>query len=359
MKQKSKRVLVLALAALFVIPFVLYNCESDDPVEKPEVKHKLLVNNIKNGDRFTFTDELTIEMTSEAPFKDFKIISNNKTLQEKPAVEGDFSVKIKASELGLGKQIVVFQYVNEEGKQKSDSRKILILSDITPEELKVKEIASFPHRSKSYTQGLEFYKGNLFEGTGQYKESIIAKVDVNTGELLKSEALNPDYFGEGITIFNDKLYQITWQKRKCIIRDPETLEQIGNEMEYFGEGWGLTHDSTHLIMSNGSNEITFRNPETLVEEKSIKVVDNDREINNLNELEYINGFIYANVYQTPFIVKIDPKTGKVLAHIDASNLDLKKNMGADVLNGIAHNNKTGKTYLTGKYWDKLYEVTFE
>lgn len=358
MKEKSRRILVLVLAALFVIPFVLYNCEGE-PKEDPKPKTKLEVTNIKNGDKFKFTDEITIDLNAQAAYSDFKLISNNKTLQEQAKVDGQFTIKLKAEELGLGKQIIVFQYTNEEGKKKSDSRKILVLSEISPEKLSIKEVASFPHRIKSYTQGLEFYNGNLYEGTGQYKESLIAKVDLNTGELIKSIDLNKEYFGEGITFFNDKLYQITWQKRKCIIRDPETLEQIGNEMEYFGEGWGLTHDSTHLIMSNGSNEITFRNPETLVEEKSIKVVDNEQEINNLNELEYINGYIYANVYQTPYIVKIDPSSGKVLAHIDATDLDLKKNLNADVLNGIAYNPKTGKTYLTGKYWDKLYEVEFK
>ena len=161
--------------------------------------------------------------------------------------------------------------------------------------------------------------------------------------------------GEGITILGDKLYQLTWQEQKCFVYNKSTL-QIEKDMPYIGEGWGLCNDGTSLIMSNGSERITFRNPETFEIERTIEVYTNQGAVTNLNELEYIDGLIYANVWMTNKVAIIDPLNGKVLAELDATTLVNAGKGNGDVLNGIAQDPKSKKLYMTGKNWMKLFEV---
>jgi glutamine cyclotransferase len=217
---------------------------------------------------------------------------------------------------------------------------------------------SYPHEKSSYTQGLEFYKGKLYEGTGQKSQSILGEVDLNTGKILRKIDLATDYFGEGITILNDTIYQITWSEKTCFVYDLNF--NIIKQFSYEGEGWGLCNDGTYLIMSNGSSEIVWRNRHTFEIVKRIYIFNDETEIDNLNELELINGKLYVNVYQEDRIIAVDPATGKVLEDIDCSGISKDgRTPGTDVLNGIAYNPETGKTYITGKWWPKLYEVKFE
>ncbi|GBE30791.1 MAG TPA: glutaminyl-peptide cyclotransferase [Bacteroidetes bacterium] len=218
-------------------------------------------------------------------------------------------------------------------------------------------INSYPHDYTAYTQGLVIHDGQLFEGTGRYGKSSLRKVDLETGEVLNKIDLTSNRFGEGIAIFNSRIYQLTWRAGEAYVYDLDSFERIG-QFHYSGEGWGITHDGEHLITSDGSANLTIRDPETFSVESTIPVWDTNGSVNGLNELEYIDGFIYANLYPTDLIARIDPISGEVKAWLYLEGLlDAESPDGrAEVLNGIAYDSATGKMYLTGKYWPRLYEV---
>lgn len=218
----------------------------------------------------------------------------------------------------------------------------------------------FPHDVTSYTQGLFFYKGQLYETAGQYGESSLRKVDLSTGKVLKRVNFPRTYFIEGSCVIADRLYILTWQEKTCFVYDVNTFEKIG-QTRYQGEGWGLTTDGKSLIMSDGTSTIRFRDPDTFAEQRSITVTLNGKKVNYLNELEYIKGEIWANVYTSNIIVRIDPKTGIVNSIINCTGL-LPKSLqkpDTDVLNGIAYNEKDGSIYLTGKNWPRLYKISLK
>ena len=249
---------------------------------------------------------------------------------------------------------------NVKGVKNSDDRHLRVLSDITPEQLTAKIVDTYRHDVSSYTQGLEFYKGRLFEGTGQFGKSKVSEVTLD-GEPVEgfSQTLNGAYFGEGITIHDDLLYQLTWKKGKCFVYSLDGSIQILDDFDFIGqEGWGLCNDGEFLIMSDGTERITFRNPKNFQIQKTIDVYNDRGPMTQLNELEYIDGKIYANVYQTNLVVAIDPESGKVLEQINCDALYAAGRGNGEVLNGIAFNSETGKTYLTGKNWKYLFEVEF-
>ena len=231
-----------------------------------------------------------------------------------------------------------------------------------PAQLSFTMLNAYPHDTSSFTQGLMYYKGVLYESTGNPDNALnngswIGPVEITTGQKTKKVTLNAPFFGEGITILNDKVYQITWQNSKCFVYDKKTMV-LKNEFTYAGQGWGLCNDGQSIIMSDGSERITFRDPKSFQATKVIEVYDNVGPRAYLNELEYIDGKIYANVYQTGTVLVIEPTTGRVLQEIDANELIVRGKGTGDVLNGIAHNKLTNKTYMTGKYWAKTFEVQF-
>jgi glutamine cyclotransferase len=217
---------------------------------------------------------------------------------------------------------------------------------------------TWPHDRRAYTQGLIFLDGILWESTGQYGSSSLRKVELKTGKVIKQIAVPPKYFAEGMTVFHDKVFQLTWQEHKGFIYDPATFEKQ-SEFDYTGEGWGLTHDGQSLIMSDGTNQIRFLDPSTLRTTRTISVYDQaGAPVEKLNELEYIDGEIYANIWQTDHIVRIEPKSGKILGWIDLTGL-LKTNDRSgeeDVLNGIAYDPAGKRLFVTGKMWPKLFEI---
>lgn len=219
-------------------------------------------------------------------------------------------------------------------------------------------VNSYPHDSAAFTQGLLIQDGVLYESTGLNGKSSLRKDDLKTGRVLKKLDVPADYFAEGLADFKGKLYQLTWQAQKGFIYDPNTFKKLG-EFAYTGEGWGLTHDGTSLILSDGSNQIRFIDPTTFKVTRTINVVDSGgHPQTQLNELEYIKGEIYANIWQTDYIVRIDPKTGHLLGWIDLSGLltgPTHDNPDA-VLNGIAYDAAADKLYVTGKLWPKLFEI---
>lgn len=230
---------------------------------------------------------------------------------------------------------------------------------VTPREPKgwaVSVKAEYPHDPEAFTQGLAFYAGQLYESTGQYGGSSIRRIALPSGEIEKMQPVSALYFGEGITIFDGKLYQLTWVNQVGFIYDLETFERIGT-FRYSGEGWGLTDDGRHLIMSNGSERITFHDPSTFEVVRTIRVRAEGRPVVRLNELEYVEGEIWANIWYEDRIARIDPRSGDVVGWIDASRVYPASRRGReDVLNGIAYDPESGRLIITGKNWPRLYEI---
>lgn len=217
---------------------------------------------------------------------------------------------------------------------------------------------ALPHDVASYTQGLFFHDGELYESAGQYGESSFRKVDLKTGRVLQRMNFEGRYFAEGSCVLNGRLYVLTWQEQECFVYDIKTWNRLGT-LRYLGEGWGLTTDGKSLIMSDGTSTLTFRDPETFAVERSVSVTLRGQKVLYLNELEYIKGEVWANVYGTDQIVRIDPATGVVRAVINLRGIlpqSLRKPR-TDVLNGIAWDSRSGAVYVTGKYWPKMYRIT--
>jgi glutamine cyclotransferase len=219
-------------------------------------------------------------------------------------------------------------------------------------------VNTYPHDSKAFTQGLVIHDGIFYESVGIKGESDLRKVEIETGKVLKQKDVSDEYFAEGMTILNDKIYQITWQEFTGFVYDMD-FNQL-REFRYQGEGWGLTNDGTNLIMSQGTHVIKFINPENFQTIRTIVVLDEyGKPVMELNELEYIKGEIWANIWQEGVILRIDPANGKILGKIDLDQLDKeqqKADSNADVLNGIAYDEASDRIFITGKKWKKLFEI---
>lgn len=218
-------------------------------------------------------------------------------------------------------------------------------------------VTEYPHSRTSYTQGLQFVDGEMWEGTGEYGNSRILRTDLATGKILESQANSQEEFGEGITLLGDKIYQLTWLNGKMHIYDRKSLKHLTTH-NYKGEGWGLTSDGTKLYMSDGSHAIRVINPETMEQERRFGVTLRGESLTHLNELEWINGKIWANVYTTDHIVIINPENGVVEGVIDLSGILPKAEYDTttDVLNGIAYDAVSKRIFVTGKNWSKLFEI---
>lgn len=295
--------------------------------------------------------------------KTLELIYNDSVFQTwRSPKKGTMSIVLDADYYGVGARTLILRATLKDGNVEEDSRAIRVLSDIAPEQFTAKAVTTYPHNPANYTQGFEFHNGELWESTGNpgnTGESVVGKIDLKSGQFItgsKKNALDATYFGEGITILGDELFQLTWQNGKCFVYDKNTM-LLKKDFAYVGEGWGLCNDGKSLIMSDGTERITFRDPKTFKTLRTIEVYDNVDARPNLNELEYIDGKIYANVYMSSIIIVIDPNSGKVLEQIDASGLEaVGKLPKGEVLNGIAYNSATKKLYLTGKYWSKIIEV---
>ena len=219
-------------------------------------------------------------------------------------------------------------------------------------------VNTYLHDPNAFTQGLVFEDGIFYEGTGQYGASDIRKVALRTGEVLAEKRLAEQYFGEGIAVFGDRLYQLTWKAGICFVYDKNTFA-LQTQFSYPTEGWGLTHDGEKLLMSDGTNIIYFRHPDTFEELGRIEVTDIAGPVHYLNELEYIEGQLFANVWRTDRIVRIDPKTGAVTGWIDLTGLlpaADRSRYRVDVLNGIAYDARADRLFVTGKWWPKVFEI---
>jgi glutaminyl-peptide cyclotransferase len=225
------------------------------------------------------------------------------------------------------------------------------------EELSYSVASTRPHDTQCYTQGLEFDGGRLFESGGGYGVSTIREVDPKTGDVLRRRPMARHVFAEGITILNNELFVLTWKEKTVYVFEPDTFRPI-RQHTYEGEGWGLTHNGKELIMSNGSSSLRFLDPKTFAVTRTLMVVDGSKEIDQLNELEHVNGVVFANIYLSDRVARIDAATGKVTGWLDLSGLrkQLPRPNNAEVLNGIARDPATGRFLVTGKLWSRMFEI---
>jgi glutamine cyclotransferase len=345
-----------------LVGFILFGCK-DDSANPPKgirnsavAKFELPFNNtsFQRGK----TIDVNVKVNDIDGIQSLKIFIKDSILFEGKPEKANYSVKVNTRDWSLGSNQISLEALTKDGKLKRDNRLIKVLSDIYPKEYTAEVISIYPHLTSSYTQGLEFNNGQLYEGTGGQGNtgtSMVAKVDYTTGQIQQKKALDQRYFGEGITVMGDQLFQLTWQQNTCFVYDKNDLTEQ-KKFSYNGEGWGMCNDGEFLIMSDGSERLSFRDPNNFGLKKVVEVYSNEGPVKALNELEYINGKIFANVYQSNYIVVINPVTGAVEKKIDASLVALDHRKTGDVLNGIAYLPETKQLFITGKNWPSLLEI---
>ena len=265
---------------------------------------------------------------------------------------------ISSETLGLGRKTIKAS-VYAEGQEHTAYSNVTVVGQM-PKLYGFNLLNTFPHQTDAFTQGLEFNKGVLYESTGRYEgQSSLRKVDYKTGEVLKKTTLGAQYFAEGITFVNDKIIQLTYRELVAMVYDPKTFN-VEKTLKYFKnmEGWGLCYDGTHLIMSDGTHQLHLLNPNDLSLIKTIDVYDQNGPVENLNELEYIDGKVYANVYTKDYIVILDPNTGHVEGKVNLTgiNPEIPGYVPDKELNGIAYHPERKTIFVTGKTWGKIFEI---
>ncbi len=309
---------------------------------------------------YTFGEKLTAQFQTklkDGELENIEIFIDGKSMAQSKNL--DNSLDVNTSELTVGTHTIKVIVRKSDGREGENYQNFLVISDLVPQKYGYKIVSAYPHNPTSFTQGLEFHDGILYEGTGQEGSSAIYKTDFKSGKINQERKLENRYFGEGITILNGKIYQLTYKNQTGFIYDLKSFEPVKTWQYKQKEGWGLTNDGRSLIMSDGTENLYFLNPETFEQERVIQVCDNKELIKNINELEYINGEIWANIWTTERVIKIAPQTGKVIADINFKGITSQLGQGnqqLDVFNGIAHNTQTGKIYVTGKLWPKLFEI---
>ena len=240
-------------------------------------------------------------------------------------------------------------------KPQTITRFIIVYSNTVPKRNGFKVINTYPHDKEAFTQGLIFDNGFLYEGTGQAGQSSLRKVELKTGKVLNQLNLEGGLFGEGIAIIDEKIFQLTWESKVGFAYNKSTFKLI-NKIYYQTQGWGLTTIGDKLVMSDGSNYLYFMDPEMFTVVSRLEVYDNKAKVNQLNELEFINGEIWANIWETDLIARIDPLNGKVVAYIDLKGIAPLEDTKVNVLNGIAYDAAGKRIFVTGKNWSKLFEI---
>lgn len=329
---------------LLSLSLFLSNCADTNTSKQSSLSINTTVKSVMLGDtlKLSINNPKELEITKVSYELNGNSVENNTILDN----------------ITLGKKIITAK-VNYGEKTETITKPIQVFNNIIPSYYTYEIINTYPHDITSYTQGLEFYNDELYESTGQRKKSKLRKVNFETGEVLKNINLENQYFGEGLTILNDKVYQLTWQAKRGFVYDVNTLEKL-NTFNYgtSKEGWGICNDGKTLFKSDGTEKIYLLDPETFEEQSHIEVYTEKGKIPNLNELEWINGKIFANIYQKNGVVIINPETGGVEGVIDFKPLIklVTQHPDLDVLNGIAYHPERETIFVTGKNWDKLFEV---
>jgi glutamine cyclotransferase len=313
------------------------------------IKHFLIQTNA-NKNVISNTDTLKLSLSNPS---NKKIDSVNYVMNNSPVAD-IFSLQNSS----LGEKMIKAE-VFYGGKKEVALQKVIVVNGSTPKLYTYELLNTYPHDITSYTQGLEFYKGVLYESTGQYGESKLRALDYKNDAIINNVNLSRSYFGEGLTVLNDKIYQLTWKEGRGLIYDVNTFETLGSfNYGQSKEGWGLCNDGRQLYKTDGSENIWILNAETLEEERFVQAYTNKGRLTNLNELEWVEGKIYANRYQKNGVAIINPINGAIEAVLDFKDLKNKvtNHPGLDVLNGMAYNPDTKTLFVTGKRWDKLFEV---
>ncbi|MEL7585774.1 MAG: glutaminyl-peptide cyclotransferase [Prolixibacteraceae bacterium] len=351
MKLKIFSILVISL--IFLSAFSCTN--SSERSRKPVVKIVVTPNkkNLVSGDSVSVRVAVKIK---DGELEKSALYLDNELIETSDNTEFDYLIKNFKT---LGKHQIKVVATKSDGVEGVSFQSLEILSDIEPEMFGYKIINSYPHNTEHFTQGLEIHQDVLYESTGENGKSGIFKKDLTTGKILKSVKLEDKYFGEGISILNDKIYQLTYKSQIGFVYDLNTFARIDSFTYKTPQGWGLTNDQKFLIKTDGTEVMHFINPADMEVIRRVPVYDNQGPVQYLNELEYYDGYVYANIFTTNLVVKIDPETGKVISKINLEGLlpvtyDPKKPV--DVLNGIAINKENGKFYVTGKLWPFLFEV---
>jgi glutamine cyclotransferase len=345
----------------FIAIVLAYSCnntsttETEREVKKQQTLQLIRIEQPVNGAIFSQSEavEISYKLLDELSIPDSAILFVD---SRRIVAMGKNKYKLNTHQLSLGNhQVRITAW--KEGQRQTASVGIRIKANKPPVTMKYRVVKTYPHDIEAYTQGLFYYKGQLIESTGQKGSSSLRRVDLSTGKVLQSVNLESQYFGEGSTYINGEIYQITWTSRKGFVYNPETFNLV-RTFDYLTQGWGLTTKDDTLIMSDGSNTLYFLEPKSFTELKRIEVYDNNGPVSQLNELEYIDGKVYANVYQTDMIVIIDPSSGIVEAQVDFTGLlkPSEKNQNIDVFNGIAWDCEGKRLFVTGKNWPKLFHV---
>ena len=331
------------LGSVFFLAVAVFSCE-----ERLKIR-------VQFPKKINIHKPLSVEvLVKQKPLDSVKIYLDGKKISDTNKVSLDIS------DYKLGVHSIMAQVFYQQ-KTKKSRHSIYFLASEKPEILTYKVVKMYPHDTTAFTQGLEYYKGFLYESTGKKGTSSIRKTDLNTGEVLKIKWLDKKYFGEGITIFKNKIYQLTWQAKKGFIYDLNTFKKLGTfDYKNSLEGWGLSHNATHLLKTGGTERIWYLDPQTLEEISYIEAYTDKRKVENLNEIEYIEGKIYANIWQKNTIVIINSKNGTVEAVVNLKGLTQflsnKKLNTDEVLNGIAYDSVGKRIFVTGKHWDKTFEI---
>jgi glutaminyl-peptide cyclotransferase len=289
-------------------------------------------------------------------FDSVKVFFDGKTVALLTSAPWECSVDPSFTDLTGRKSVKAVAYTRE--KSQAVTRFVIVYSDIVPKRYSYKVINTYPHDTEAFTQGLFYDNGILYEGTGQETGSSLREVELETGRILRQHNLDPSLFGEGITLYKDRIYQVTWRNKVGFIYNKSDFRLI-NKIFIQTEGWGLTTINDRIVMSDGSNVLYFHEPEMFDAVSRIEVYDNEKKVDQLNELEYIDGEIWANIWQTDLIARIDPNSGKVNSYVDMTPLypeSKRREINADVLNGIAWDAQGERIFVTGKRWPKLYEI---
>lgn len=350
MRKNNGSIRLAKVLALFIGITVLSACTEEGDAATFTFKENLAV-------AYNSEVEIGIESLAEG-LKSIELQIGDSTVSkwENPS-KGKLSYTLKTNDFGIGARKITLIANKSNGEAFKDDRIMRILSDLTPELWSYEIVGTYPHNLSNFTQGLEFSGNQLYEGTGQLGESKIAKIDLKTGADIQKISLDATHFGEGITIMGDTIYQLTWTTNKCFLYNKNTLEILPDDFSYQGEGWGICNDGNNLIMSDGTERLIFRNPKTFEIVKTIEVYTHEQPVIRLNELEYINGMIYANIWMTNNIAIIEPETGRVIGVIDGTQLAaIGRGKVGEVFNGIAYNKEEHAIYVTGKNWEKIIKI---
>ena len=343
---------LLLACSIFITAF---SCSSNSSKSRKPVS-SITIHPKKNN--YVFGEKISANIKTKLKNGEIEVIKvyyNNQLIKESNQL--DFNVDgIEINR--IGKSNITVEPVKKDGVKNTRTQIFDAVSDIVPEKYTYKIINVYPHSIEYYTQGLEFYDGFLYEGTGENGTSGLFKVNLKTGKELLSHRLDDKYFGEGITILNNRIYQLTYRSQKGYVYNLTDFAVI-DSFQFRGEGWGLTNDGTDLIMSNGTNVLTWLNTNDFSVVKTLEVADNSGLIYQINELEMIEGSIFANLYTTEKIIEIEPETGRILSEVvlpGIINMYHKPGDRIDYMNGIAYDKQTQRIFITGKLWPKLFEV---